>query len=258
MKIVVVMKQVPDLVEELELNADASDIDRDFVKFVPNEWDEQALEEALLVKEAAGAEVTVLAIDEPDVEQTLYTAIARGADRGVKITGAGDGWLGAHDRAEILASWLVEQDFDLVVTGVQASDDLHGQLAGMLAARLGLPHAAVVVGLEANGSHVRVIQEVGGGTVVENEIRTPCVIGMQTARQSPRYAAISRIRQAMAAGGVEEVASPVQPSGGPQGVRLNRLYIPETTDRAEMLDGDAPAVAGRIVEILVARGLVKA
>src|SRR6266540_1413830 len=98
MRIVVPVKMVPDLVEELELNGDGTDIDREFLKFVVSEWDDQALEEALLVKEATGAEVVVVALDDPDVDQVLYTALAKGADRAVKLTGAGadGGWMSTH------------------------------------------------------------------------------------------------------------------------------------------------------------------
>lgn len=259
MRIIVPVKQLPDLVEELEVDGSGVDVDREFVKFVPNEWDEQALEEALLIKDATGAEVVVVGLDEPDIDQTLYTAAARGADQVVKLTGAGSGdsWLPTRVRAEVLAGWLETQTYDLVITGVQAADDLDGQLAGVLAARLGLPHASVVVRVEAKDGFVSIAQELGGGVTVEEEIKLPAVIGMQTARQTPRYAPITRIRQAMQAGGMEEVAAAAVGGGWAGGMTVKRLFLPEKTGHAQMLDGDADAVAGRIVEILSSRGLVK-
>ncbi len=91
MRIVVPLKAVPDLVEEIELTPDGSNIDREFLKFVLNEWDDQALEEALLVKEASDAEVVVVGMDsDPDIDQALYTALAKGADKVVKLTGVGE------------------------------------------------------------------------------------------------------------------------------------------------------------------------
>ena len=128
MRIVVPIKQVPDLVEELELNDDGTDVDREFLKFVLSEWDDQALEEALLVKEAAGGEVVVVGFGDPDVELSLYTALAKGADRAVNLTGLGEGWIDSHTRAAALAEWLSGQEADLVLAGVQAVDDLDGQL----------------------------------------------------------------------------------------------------------------------------------
>ena len=99
------MKAVPDLVEEIELTPDEAGIDREFLKFVLNEWDAQALEEALLVKDAAGAEVVAVGLaDDPDIDQALYTAIAKGADSAVKISGGGDS-TSTGERAALLAGW---------------------------------------------------------------------------------------------------------------------------------------------------------
>lgn len=256
MRIIVPVKQLPDVVEELEVDGTGADVDREFLKFVPNEWDEQALEEALLIKEAVGAEVIVVGLDEPDIDQSLYTAIARGADGAVKLTGTGEGWVSTHARAEILAAWLADQTFDLVLTGVQAADDLDGQLAAVLGARLGLPHAAVVVNVEPKDGRIAVSQELGGGTNVEAEITLPAVIGMQTARQSPRYASITRIRQAMQAGGIDEVPAAVPAEAWQAGLVIRRLYPPEQSGHAEMLDGSPGEVADKIIELLRARGLV--
>ena len=88
MRIVVPLKAVPDLVEEIEFTPDGTGIDREYLAFVLNEWDDQALEEALLVKEVSGGEVIVAGLaDDPDIDQLLYTALAKGADGAVKISG---------------------------------------------------------------------------------------------------------------------------------------------------------------------------
>jgi len=253
-RIIVAVKQVPDLVEELEVSADGTDVDREFLKFVLNEFDDQALEQALIVKEAVGGEVTVIALDDPDVDQALYTAMAKGAHKAVKLTGAGDGWVSTHARAAALAGWLEGQEYDLVLAGVQAADDLDGQLPALLGARLGLPHASVIVSVEAKPGVARVRQEFSGGLSADVEVRLPAVLGIQAASQAPRYVSISRIRQAMQAGGIEEVASSVpEPAAG---LTVRRLYPPEKGSHAEMLSGDATEVAVRIVELLQAKGLV--
>src|SRR2546423_12215944 len=145
MRIVVPLKQVPDLVEELDLNDDGTDVDREFLKFVLSEWDDQALEEALLVKEATGGEVVVVGFGDPDVELSLHTALAKGADRAVNLTGLGEGWIDSHTRAAALASWLDGQEVDIVMGGVQAVDDLDGQLPPLLAPMLGWPHVGGVL-----------------------------------------------------------------------------------------------------------------
>jgi electron transfer flavoprotein beta subunit len=256
-RIVVPIKQVPDLVEELELSDDGTDIEREFLQFVVNEFDDYALEEAILIKEAAGAEVIVVALDDPDIDQTLYAALAKGADRAVKLTGTGasDGWVDSHARAAVVAGWLEGQDADLVLTGVQAADDLDGQLASLLGAQLGIPHVAVAVSVEAKDGTATVQQEFSGGNSADLEVRLPAVVGVQSARQAPRYVPITRIRQAMQAGGIEtvEVATPVASSG----FHVRRLYPPEAAGHAEMLAGSADHVAERIIELIRAKGVLK-
>jgi len=262
LRIVVLLKQLPDLVEELEPSPDGTDIDREFIKFILNEFDDQALEEALVTKESSGAEVIVVALDEPEVDQVLYTALAKGADRAVKLTGVPAGtWVPTHLRAAILAPFVRELAPDLVLTGVQSAEDLDGQLASLLGGYLDLPHAAVVVGLEVKDSIARVVQELGSGRSVEEQITLPAVLGIQAASQAPRYAPISKIRQAMQAGGLEELEAPAPVDSADIAiaqVRIRRLYAPEKSTHAEMLTGDPGEVATRIAEILRSKGLVKA
>jgi electron transfer flavoprotein beta subunit len=256
-KLIVPVRQVPDVVEDLELTPDASDVDRELVKFVVNEYDEQALEEALCIKETSGAEVVVVGLDEPDVDRSLFGALAKGADRAVKLLGTGEGWLDGHRRSAVLAAWLAGESYDLVLTGVQAADELDGQLPTLLGARLGLPHVSVVVRVDVEAPAARVRQELAGGTVVEEEVTLPAVIGVQAARQAPRYVSIGRIRQAQQSRAVEAVPAPSAGAGCPAGFRLRRLLLPERAAHAEMLSGGPGEVAGRIVELIRARGLIE-
>jgi electron transfer flavoprotein beta subunit len=254
MHVAVILKAVPDLVEELELTADGTDLDREYLKFVSNEWDEQALEEALLLKDSDGVEVTVVGLaDDPDIDQSLYTAVAKGADHAVKVEGATG--TDTRSRAAALAAWVSGQSFDLVLTGVQAPDDLDGQLPSALAAALDWPHVSVVVSVGLSGSTALVRQEFAGGRAADHEVTLPAVLGVQVARQAPRYAPVTRVRQVMQAGGLESGSVAVDASE--PGVRVRRMYPPETTSHAEMLTGSPADVAGRIVELLRTRGLVK-
>jgi electron transfer flavoprotein beta subunit len=252
-RVVVPLKTVPDLVEEIEFTPDGTGIDTEYLTFVLSEWDDQALEEALLVKEATGGQVVAVGLDgDPEIDQVLYTAIAKGADAAVRIAGQARS---ARSRSALLAAYLEQNPADLIVTGVQAADDLDGQLAPMLAARLGLPHAGVVIGIEPGDGSVTVRQEFAGGRSHELELPLPAVIGVQAARQSPRYAPISKIRQVTQAGGIEDAAVPSGDAG--EGPVVRRMYAPERASHAQMLDGGADAVAEQIIELLAARGLVK-
>jgi len=255
MDIVVPMQQTVDLVEELELNDDGTDVEREYLKFVANEWDEQALEEALLLKDAAGGTVTVVGIDETDVDGTLYAALAKGADRAVKLSGDFESGVSSHQRAAILAAWLADQSFDLVLIGVQSPEDLDGQTGVILANLLDVAHVSVAIGVEPHEGGVKVSQEFGGGVVHQLALSGRAVVGIQAAREAPRYVSISRVRQAMQAGDLEQADAPDVDAS--TGTTVRRLYAPESTSHAEMLEGEADAVAARILEIVRERGLVK-
>lgn len=251
------LKAVPDLVEEIDLDASGRDIDREYLTFVLSEWDAQALEEALLIRDAVGAEVVAVGLaEDPDIDQFLYTALAKGADAAVRLVdpdapGAGR----VADRARRLAAYLADQPADLVLSGVQAVDDPDGQVVPTLAALLDLPHVSVAVGVEVEGSTAVVRQEFAGGRSHDLDVALPCVIGVQTARATPRYAPISRVKQAMQSGALRDVTVSAAPGGAVATVRA--MSRPEATGRAQMLTGSADEVADQIVALLRERGLVK-
>lgn len=250
---VVLLRPVPDPVEELELNDDGSDLDRDYLGFVLNEFDDHALEEAILLKEAHGGTVTVLGLGSADeMEQILYTALAKGADEAVKL---GDDLehLSVASQAELFVAALEGRTFDLVMTGVQAADELDGQLAVRVAAKLGIPHVSVVVGADVADGAVKVTKEFWSGITAEYEVETPAVLGVQAAQQAPRYVAVSLIRNAQQEGNLTE--SDVDLPADTSGVRLVAVRVPESGEGAEMIEGDETEAAARIIEIIRGAGV---
>ena len=257
MEIVVPVKLVPDLVEELEIDAEGRDLDRAALKLRLSEWDEQAVEEALLLKDAHGARVTVLALDAPELDETLFTCLAKGADRAVKLTGGEAAMGSSRATAAVFAQALAGIPHDLILTGVQAVDDRDGQVAVFLAEALGLPHVSVVSGVEpAGGKAVVARQEYAGGVMAELEVDLPCVLGIQAAREAPRYAPVSRVRQAMKTLKLEEAVAAAPDASA--GSTVRRLAKPEAGGRAEILEGTPEEVAARLASILRDRGLVRA
>jgi len=253
MRIAVLLKQVPDIVEELEIAADGRDLVRDDLRYRLNEFDDYALEEALQLKSAAGTEVVALALDGDDVDQILYTAMAKGVDRAIKVSGGGEP-RSARAGALMLAEALRPLAPDLVLTGVQAPDDLEGQLAPLVGAALGLPHANVVNGvtLDAGARTVKITQEFSGGLVAHLEGQLPVVLGIQASCEPPRYAPVTRVRQAMSSGKLESV-SVAAPARAPA-LALRRLAKPEATGHAEMVGGSVEDLADRLVAVLRERG----
>lgn len=255
MDIVVPLRMVPDLVEELEIASDGRDLDRSFLKLRLSEWDEQAVEEALLLKDKHGARVTVIALDTGDPDEALFTCLAKGVDRAIKLTGSEAARGSSRATADVLAKALGSIAHDLILTGVQAVDDRDGQLAVFLAEALGLPHVSVVSGVEPAGAKAVVArQEYAGGVMAEFEVDVPCVLGIQAAREAPRYAPVSRVRQAMKTRTLEETAAPAPQAAA--GSTVRRLAKPEPASRAEILDGSSEEVAEKLVAILRDKGFV--
>ncbi|MCX7623450.1 MAG: hypothetical protein N2Z82_06850 [Thermomicrobium sp.] len=255
MTIVVVLEQVPDVVEELSLAPLGTDLARDAVSYVLNEYDDHALEEALLLAEGSGDDVVAVGIDTTgELDQVLYTALAKGAKRAIKLAGDFEGtWVGTRAAARLLVPIIRELSPRLVLTGVQAPDDLDGQLAPTLAALLDWPHASVVIGTELADGAVRARKELWGGLTMHLELALPAVLGIQAARQTPRYVPVGRVRQVMREATIETREVEMVADGSP---RVERLRLPEETAQAEFLSGSPADIADRLIELLRARGLL--
>lgn len=254
MKIVVAIKHVPSLADELELNDEGTNLDFDMIDFALSEWDEQAVEQAALVKEASGGTVTVIGIDIiEELDNVLHTALAKGADGAVKITGDFEPPLESRDQARLLADAIKEMSPDLVLTGVQAIDDLNGQIGPMLAAHLDMPYIGVVVNVKTAGGTATVTKEFAGGATAEYEVTLPMVVGIQAASQPPRYAPISKIRQIAKTVEIEEIEAEEDEFDSAQ---INKMAKPVSVGHAEMITGDEEEVAGKIIELIRERGLL--
>ena len=250
MNIAVALRLMPNPGDELEL--DGADIDREYVEMVMNEFDDQALEEAVLIKEATGATVTAVGLRTDGIEQALRVAYARGADR-VVIVEAGE--LDPYDsRAAALAFAQAFRELkpDLVLTGVQTPTDLFGQGAPYMAAALDWPQANVVVGVELVDGRVQVTQEYAGGRLAVLSLELPAIIGVQSASSPPRYVSMARLRQAMTEASTEtlEVELPART----QASTIESLARPEQTAGAKMLEGDAEQLATQIAALLREQG----
>jgi electron transfer flavoprotein beta subunit len=253
MNIAVLIKLVPDLVEELEIADDGRALDTTYMRMIINEPDEHAVEQAILLKERAEGTVTVLGPDVEGMDNVLFTAAAKGADRIIKLGGDFGIDVNNHALARAFASALGELDSDLILTGVQAHNDLDGSLGPLVAEQMGLPYVGYISTVATNGSKLTVQKEYPGGLIAEMEVETPAVLGIQSSEQPPRYVAISKVRQAMKSGTIDEQpTADLDPSGGPN---IARMLQPEAGERAEMIEGDIDEIADRIIELLAELGV---
>ncbi|MEC7584583.1 MAG: electron transfer flavoprotein subunit beta/FixA family protein [Planctomycetota bacterium] len=247
MNIVVPIKLVPDLAEELEINDDGNDVERDFLSYRINEFCDHAIEEALQLKEAHGGTVTVMALERDETDKVLYTALAKGADKVVKLTGV-DEAAPTHAVARAFCQALGDMDYDLVLTGVQAADDRDGQLGVLLGSYLKVPHVSVVSAVEISDGTVRVSKEYAGGVVARFEVQPKAVLGIQAARETPRYAPVSRVRQIQKEATLDEFEADGVDLG--TGTTVRRMFTPEQGEGATMFDGSTEDVAEKIVAVL--------
>jgi electron transfer flavoprotein beta subunit len=254
MKIVVPIKFVPDLVEELSIDPGGVALDTSWLRLIINEFDDHAIEQAILLKERSGGEVIVIAVDAEGVDDILFTAAAKGADRLIKLTGDFGSGLNSHASARMMVDLIKEIHPDLILTGVQAHNDLDGSVGPLLAELLNMPYIGYVAGVASDGDQVIARKEYPGGVIAEMEVKPPAVLGIQAAEQPPRYVAYSKIRQVMGTAKIEEDAiSNLDVSGG---VSVSRMFKPDAGQRAAMIEGSPEEVAGQLIGIFRDHGVV--
>jgi electron transfer flavoprotein beta subunit len=254
MNVAVAIRLMPKAGDELEVDASGKDIDRELVEMVINEFDDQALEEAVLIKEATGATVTAVGLRADGMDEALRLAYARGADRLILVEAGEIDPYDSRTAALAFAAAFRELAPDLVLTGVQTPSDLFGQTAPYLATMLGWPQANVVVGVTlADGTGTaRVVQEYAGGRLAVLGLQLPAVAGVQSASSPPRYVAMARLRQAMTEADAETLEVSVEAPRAAS--KLISLARPTPQAGATMLEGDAEEAAAKIVEVLRERG----
>ena len=233
MKIIVLLKQVPDLVEDLEVDASGKTLDTNDIKFKLNEYDDHALEEAILLKESGAVdEIIAMAVDGDGTDKMLFTAIAKGADKAVKLNDGNP--TDSHQMGKAFANALGSENYDLVFTGVQSVDDRDGQMGPILASYLNVPCVSVVSGVFVSNGMAVVHKEYSGGIMGEFEVDLPAVLGIQAAKQSPRYAPVSKIRQVQQTASIGEAG--MGDLGPGSGSSVARMAPPEKGVGAEMLN----------------------
>jgi len=246
-----------------EFEVDGLDVDDRYLTYELNEWDDYALEEAVRLSEAADdADVVVASVGPERVEEAVRQALAKGADRAVRVWDDGlaeRDLLDARTKASLLAGVAETVDPDLVLTGVQSGDAGFAATGVTLAEQLGFEWAAVVnhLDLDPGADVARVRRELEGGVEAVTDVELPAVLTVQTGINEPRYASLRGIRQAQnkpldvrtpAEVGVDEatLASPL---------RWTDTREPEAEGEATVFEGEADETAGQLAETLRESGV---
>lgn len=263
MKILVAVKEVASIADDFEI--DGVDIDPKYLEYDLNEWDAYAIEEAVQISEANDdVEVVSVTIGPSRAEETVRMGLAKGVDRAIRVwddTIAESVPLDIHAKAELLAAVVDAEDPDLILTGVQSSDESNGATGVYLAHRIGFEWAAVVnnleMDIESNLATVR--RELEGGVEEMTGVETPAVLTIQSGINEPRYASLRGIRQAQSKplavwtlGDIE-----VDPTTLQSPLQRKTMSMPESEADAVIWEGEAEDTAGELASFLRDTGVVE-
>ncbi|PYR56822.1 MAG: electron transfer flavoprotein subunit beta [Acidobacteria bacterium] len=246
MKIAVCIKQVVTREWQLRVNEQKTWIRDQDASFELNEPDAYALEEALRLKEKHGGEVLVCCAGPVRAAQVIREALARGADRALHVESDALATADAVTVAEALATAIREENVDLVLTGLQSDDQGFGQVGVVLAEKLGMPHATIIMEVQATESSLRVKRELEGGWFQWMTLPLPALLTIQSGINQLRYATLKGIMAAKK----KEIRKVAAPQAAQGGQRIVAMYFPEKGKKTQMLSGTAAEAARELVRRL--------
>jgi electron transfer flavoprotein beta subunit len=252
MKIAVCIKQVVTREWQLRVNDQKTWIRDQDASFELNEPDAYALEEALRLKEKHGGEVLVCSAGPARATQVIREALARGADRAIHVEADSLATADANAVAEALAGALKEEAVDLVLTGLQSDDQGFGQVGVVLAEKLGMPYATIIMEVQVadaagqGQSALRVKRELEGGWFQWVSLPLPALLTIQSGINQLRYATLKGIMAAKK----KEIKKVAAPASAQTTQRITSLYFPEKGKKTQMLPGSSADAAKELVKRL--------
>jgi electron transfer flavoprotein beta subunit len=250
MKILVCIKQVPDMASRFKVNNDGTWYDEVDLAFRMNEYDEYAVEQAVQLKEQSGnaPDVTVLSIGPDRVVEAIKKALAMGCDRGVHIKDDESFRKDPWQIASVIAGFSRDKQFDLIFFGLQSQDRGSGQVGAMVAEILDIPCATTVVGFGFSDNVITAKRELEGGVKAEVKLKTPALITCQLGLNTPRYPTLPNIMKAK-----KKELIVVPASGLLQEKELTtteKAYPPAKKGSGIVLEGDVNDMVERLLGIL--------
>jgi len=244
--IIVCLKQVPDTETQIKVASDAKSIVTDDIKWVMNPYDEYGVEEALRLKEKFGGEVTVVGLGPKRVTESIRTALAMGADKGLLIS---DDALEGSDSlatAKALAAAIKDLDYDLIFSGQRGVDDDMGVVGASLAEFLGIPQMSIIVKVEVaeDGKSVKATRPIEGeNLIIESSL--PALITAQKGLNEPRYASLPGIMKAKKKPMEEKTLSDLgldaaEFGEGARKVKIVELTPPPARAEGKIVGGETP------------------
>ena len=247
MKIAVCIKQVPTREWQPRLNDDKTWIREADASFEMNEPDAYALEEALRLKEKHGGEVVVCSAGPARVAQVIREALARGADRALHVEDDSLASADAFVTSAALAGAMKDEQFDLVLTGLQSDDQGFAQVGVIVAEKLGVAHSTIIMEVQVEGTSLRVKRELEGGWFQWVAMPLPAVLTIQSGINHLRYATLKGI---MAAKKKEIRKSAPSASASAPKQKIVSLAMPEKSKNTRLIAGSPADAAKELVRTL--------
>jgi len=252
MKILVCVKQVPE--PDIPILIDAANQwiqHEEITGFKMNRLDTYAVEEAVLIKEAATDTcIEVVTVGPDRCDEVVRRAIGMGVDAGVHIRTATDGYLSPFQTASWIAEFAHDQAYDLILTGAVSEDGMHGQVGPMLAAGLGLPWATYVISekIAPDKETIYVEREIEGGNRDRLELKLPALITIQSGINTPRWPSLSNLLKANSQ--KLKLVAIDDRTGWQEMETLASLGYPEKSRTGLVLSGSRAEKAERLMKIL--------
>jgi len=258
MKILVCVKQVPESEAPVSIDEAAGWVQiGGAAGYRMNRFDECAVEEAVLIKEAdPGTVIDIVTVGPEEAEAVVRRAIGMGADNGAHIMTTIDGYMDAFQTAGAIASYAADRQYDLILTGAMSEDLMQAQVGPLLAEHLDMSCVTAVVHekVSPDGQRIYVEREIEGGCRETGEITLPALLTLQTGINTPRYPALSKLLRAnrmdleIVDDGLSAAASSPQ--------KLAGVAVPEKKRGALFLEGSTVEKAERLMAILKERSLM--
>lgn len=255
MKILVCLKQVPDMEANPEIRSDLLWIKENNIAFRMNRYDEYALEEALRIKEEfIGTIVDVITVGPVRASSVLIKGLEKGADNAVHIK-CSDFSLSASETASLIADYASEKNYDIIFTGVMSEDAMQCMTGPVIASLLSLPCAVSVLksSVDLKKNMITVDSELEGGIIETIDVLIPCVITMQTGVNQPGYPSLSGKLRAK---GMSPFLIDADISEFGSNKKDYTLVYPKSETKGVTLTGSIEDKADRLIDLLHERGLL--
>ncbi len=248
MKLLVCIKQVPDMESKFKVGAEGLWYDRHDLAWLMNEYDEYGVEQAVQLKEQTGADLTVLSIGPEQVKETIKKALAMGCDRGVHIVDDQAHLKDPFEIASMIAEFAGDKGFDLIFTGMQSQDRGSAQVGVMVAELLTIAAVTTVVDFAFVDGQVTVKRELEGGVKAKVASKLPVLITCQLGLNAPRYPTLPNIMKAKKKEMLSLPATDLRKAAALQ--ETMKIEFPAKRSGGLFLEGEVASIADRLIRIL--------